>query len=103
MNIEKGFTAEDIKRRTGFVLQFQLASFTDPACMAGYHDEHERMARDYGSENIIGTLYVEEGALMLGVFMKYIQTIDGELVRPELEAASPQIEPREQLPRIITA
>jgi hypothetical protein len=102
MNFEHGLSAEDIKRKTGFTLQFKLASFTDPACMAEYHDQHERMSSEYGDTNIVGSFFTEEGEIALGLFFRKDRLIEGQLVRHELDASQPQIDGSKESPRTLT-
>lgn len=84
---------EGIKRSTGFSLATMLPHWKDDdAALATYHDEHERLVKELGWENVIGSLFVHEDQLVLGVFVRKARTIDGEIAPSALPHAQRAIE-----------
>lgn len=66
-------TEEVIREQSGFKIVVEFPRWqTDGAALASYHDEHERLAREYGWENVIGSTFqkVDTGELSLGLFMR---------------------------------
>lgn len=64
-------TPDFIKEALGFTLAVEFPSFeTDGAGIVSFHDELERLGNDYGWDNVIGSLFHENTALSLGVFVR---------------------------------
>ncbi|HUD07036.1 MAG TPA: hypothetical protein VMR34_04055 [Candidatus Saccharimonadales bacterium] len=66
-------TEETLREKTGFKVVVEFPSWqTDAAGIIGFHDELERLGRDLGWENVIGSVYQdnESSDLKLGVFVK---------------------------------
>jgi len=76
------FSAEAIRVETGFSLWMSLPSWrTDNGvsfieCL----DQQAALADQIGPENVVGSFYVEDERLLLGVFVHHERIIDGELV-----------------------
>ena len=83
--MEFNFTEHEITRRTGYGLAVTFPTWEkDAAGVISFHDELERLGRDWGWENVIGTLYVEEDELLLGIFVNKNEIIDVNSVERRL-------------------
>ncbi|MGH7250127.1 MAG: hypothetical protein ACREGC_04065 [Minisyncoccia bacterium] len=84
MTEELDFTRHSIERRTGFRLAVTFPTWeTDGAGVISFHDELERLGNDLYWTNVIG-IFIDEGKLALGVFVKTDMVIDVEPVAHEL-------------------
>src|ERR1039457_3357404 len=69
----KPLTDEIIRERTGYKVAVVFPDWqTDGAGILSFHDELERLGKDIGWENVIGSVFqdTETGVLKLGVFVK---------------------------------
>jgi len=73
------FTKYGIARNTGFSLAVILPEWdTSGAGVIAYHDELDRLGKDIGWTKVVGSFFIDEGKLMLGVFIKDNGVIDRE-------------------------
>lgn len=66
-------TAEFITQQTGFRLGITFTEFPGPDHFVspGYHDEFDRLRREFGEDNTISSLYIDEvGVIQLGIFVR---------------------------------
>lgn len=95
MTSEFEFTQSSIEQRTGFKLAVVFPHWeTDAAGILSFHDELERLGKDFGWENTFGTLFVEEDKLALGIFIKHKNVIEARVIEHELPVGNDRrIEP----------
>lgn len=80
-----GLSQQAIESYTGYRLQVMFPTWqTDKAGVISFHDELERLGKDYGWENVLGSLFVEEERLVLGIFMNKNIVIEAHVVQREI-------------------
>lgn len=94
MNYMETLTPRRIEEATGFSMAIRFADGpNDGAVLASYHDEHERLVKELGWENVIGSLCIDDDQLVLGIFVRRNNIIEGRLVTKEITGALQEIEP----------
>lgn len=90
--ISGDLTPQRIEDATGFSMAIRFVDGPkDGAVLASYHDEHERLVNELGWENVIGSLCIDEGELVLGIFVRKNKVIEGHVVMRELSKPTPMV------------
>jgi len=81
-------TEEFIRQRFGMEIVVIFPTFeTDASGIISHGEELERIGKLCGYDNVIASLYFEEGELLLGIFAK-----EGSIPRP-IETSSSELQP----------
>jgi len=75
-------SAEAIRAETGFSLWMSLPNWhmDNGVSFIESIDQQAALADQIGPENVVGSFYVEDEQLLLGIFVHHEKIIDGELV-----------------------